>query len=1172
MSTAAGKITIFHSPDIEPLLEHVAAYLATPLGDPFAPEIIVVPHSDMVRYLKRRLSLSLGASHPGRGDGILANVEFVYPRQLANASTTDLLGLSPSPWDAHRLTWSIAHVATSRGVSIPGFERAPLSISRRAADLFDRYASHRPEMLTHWRQPDGVLAGDQLSWLHSDGSQNWQQLLFAAVAEFVDASSQHSSHRASHNIAAFQHAVEAAARDNRLPERITIFGVNALSRSSRHVLEVLSKHVAITIYMVFAPHSSVPQFADTGISVRPENGIGSLTHPLYKRWGVQAIEGAAGIAQLGVLTPIEPQPRDGSLLHRIQLDIISDRDITTSITVPSTTSMGDGSLQIHACYGLTRQAEAVRDSLLHLFNNDSSLRLRDVAILCSDLDAAAPVLHAVLNPPSTKSHHVPPMNIDVLGTTANTADSLSEAFFSLLHLTIARCSPSEIIDVASLPPITRHFGFTDDDIDLLTTWSQQLAVKYGLDGDHRHRVSSMAPTIREGTWQVALQRLFLGIAVPAEIERMGPGNIVPYDGVSGSEIDTAGRVAEFLSRLQSLIALTSNKDGLTVEQWRIVVMSIVDNFLAVAPSDTEKFVRLKATLADIGEDALATGVDAGHIYPVADLMALTAEYFSDSFSVFGSKSEAITVTSMSNLQHLPYRVIVMFGADEAAFAGAHSDGDDVLSNTPCVGEPIYSLTGRQTLLNTLMAARDAFVITCTGADVSNNKAVPLAVPLLELIDIASATAAAHNITGHHRLVTHHPRQNFDARTTTPGVVIADQPFTFDPTAITALEAISHRTSSANTVPHRARAIETPPHQMPDIAQLVRAITNPSEFFVQNVLNVSLPRMPENSQIKETSIVGDAVMNITTDRLQDSTEGRDLLAQVVRHAATDGSYENTIEKWRLLHPATGTLPPGELGSLVVHDIAAEVTSMISCLPPHLQDFPKGRVVDCTVDSLHGQTVLRVPSVLDGSDPYDFTIVRARYKRSSDITQLELWLEVAALTVHYRGAPIQGLLIARKKDSKASLATQLNEIRIEGETNADRLANAQKVIRAAFTIFTAASQSPLPLFENASRPLAQQTLKGTKKLFDTDMQRSSAVRYLYNNHTIKDVLAIPLSDTDRDFLAPFGYPSTKSRAIAYAQLLWLTFDSTRVKPQPKPKAKPKPRAKGSRTKSVGDDAES
>ena len=58
---------LFHSPQVEPLLVHLAERLETPLDDPFAAEIVVAPSGDMARFLKRELARSLGARNGNDG-------------------------------------------------------------------------------------------------------------------------------------------------------------------------------------------------------------------------------------------------------------------------------------------------------------------------------------------------------------------------------------------------------------------------------------------------------------------------------------------------------------------------------------------------------------------------------------------------------------------------------------------------------------------------------------------------------------------------------------------------------------------------------------------------------------------------------------------------------------------------------------------------------------------------------------------------------------------------------------------------------------------------------------------------------------------------------------------------------------------------------------------------
>ena len=54
----------------------------------------------------------------------------------------------------------------------------------------------------------------------------------------------------------------------------------------------------------------------------------------------------------------------------------------------------DRSLQVHACHGRARQVEVVRDAILHLLADDPTLEPRDIVVMCPDIEAFAPLIHA----------------------------------------------------------------------------------------------------------------------------------------------------------------------------------------------------------------------------------------------------------------------------------------------------------------------------------------------------------------------------------------------------------------------------------------------------------------------------------------------------------------------------------------------------------------------------------------------------------------------------------------------------------------------------------------------------------------------------------------------------------------------------------------------------------
>ena len=61
---------------------------------------------------------------------------------------------------------------------------------------------------------------------------------------------------------------------------------------------------------------------------------------------------------------------------------------------PCRSTAADRSLQVHACHGRGRQVEVVRDAILHLLADDPTLEPRDVIVMCPDIEAFAPLIHA----------------------------------------------------------------------------------------------------------------------------------------------------------------------------------------------------------------------------------------------------------------------------------------------------------------------------------------------------------------------------------------------------------------------------------------------------------------------------------------------------------------------------------------------------------------------------------------------------------------------------------------------------------------------------------------------------------------------------------------------------------------------------------------------------------
>ena len=148
------------------LVEALRDVLSDPLPDPFAAEVIAVPTRGMERWLTQRLSAGLGVT-AGRGDGICANVGFPPPRRLAGDAVAAATGVDPDtdPWLPERAVWPLLDVVDAsldepwlavladhlRAGEDELRRSRRFSTVRHLADLFDRYALHRPDMVAAWK-------------------------------------------------------------------------------------------------------------------------------------------------------------------------------------------------------------------------------------------------------------------------------------------------------------------------------------------------------------------------------------------------------------------------------------------------------------------------------------------------------------------------------------------------------------------------------------------------------------------------------------------------------------------------------------------------------------------------------------------------------------------------------------------------------------------------------------------------------------------------------------------------------------------------------------------------------------------------------------------------------------------------------------------------------------
>jgi exodeoxyribonuclease V gamma subunit len=1107
-------LQLHHAARFDTLLDALARVLAPAPADPFTPDVVVVPSAG-----------SLDAAMAGLGvrHGVVANTEFIFPgafvaRSLGGAADAD-------PWRIDRLTWYVLEElvsGTTEGLPMTADHDA-WALARRIADLFDRYGTQRPPLLRSWAAgPDA--RGVYLDGTHTlrggvpipgelDPAMVWQAELWRRVRARIGVPSP------AERLPGMLDALRSGEIAPLLPERVCVFGLASLSPSMLSVLSALATQRTVHVF-VQTPSpvawSASPHAFGAG-QVRTDVDVtASVAHPLLASWGRPALEtrglvrGLAGIDE--VVEPIEPTGDGiadvdtvlGALQHDIRMDVEPHR---RSELVPT-----DGSFQVHACHGETRQIEVLRDALGHLFAADPTLMARDVVVLCPDLERFAPLIGTVFSRGNL------PIPVRVGDRSLTTEEPLAAALMTALSLASGRATLSEVLAFVQMPPVRRSREWSTEDVERLGRWCTQLGARWGLEADNRTEWG-LPSAIQTGTWRQAVDRLLAGIAMPAPTPRAVPGEVAPYDHIAAGDIPLVGGIAEVIARLVTLHERISAAQP--VDRWVSLLHDVVDDFCEPEPDEPWRLAALHADLDDIAAAAVRPdGTQCTVPISLDDLLMLLNETLGERAGRPRLRTGAVTVTSLIPQRGVPARVVCILGLDDGAVRSGVFDGDDVLGAHPCAGERHPRYESRHLLLDAVLAAQERLIITCNGADLTTNKPVPFIVALSELLDVVRNTVSLHQADA--PVVVRHPRHGFDERALIPGGLSPDgvpplvpAPFTFDPAMLAAAEA--HRRASAggskgdepDAAPWRVADPSPTALASVELSSLAEAIVNPARVFLRDRLGVGLPG--------EEGVIEDGLA-LGVESLQQWKLGTALLDALRAGGSADA--------WRAATALDGTLPPAAIGGAVLDLIVEEVDRMASTAAQWGVPLAGAESVKLTSGAVVGEI-----GGLSGT-----RLVSVRYTRVRESQYLSSALRLALLQIEQPDTDWTAVMIFRPDDRKKD--ARAVGLRFVG-SGEERRRGAVEFVTFALTFYAWLQREAVPFFEYASAPLADRKWALANAALTRD-QNNAHSSMLWPDVTLDWLRSEPLLDDDpAEVHEAAKQMGTSSRAEAVAAWVWGTF---------------------------------
>jgi len=714
-------------------------------------EVILVQSKGMQHWLNLELA---------QRRGISMNLAFSLPMQFFWNQIRGILGkdLVPeqSSYTREVLSWRIdAILASDEFINNPLCQEASgywlgkqgepgqakedkrFQLACQLADLYEQYQIFRPDWLIKWEQGSEAIKGD-----------GWQALIWQMLV----------IQEPLHPIRLLKQAIESLAHNNgRLPERISLFGINTLPPLWLEFLSELGKQTQVHFFHLnpcveywgdlksdkayareqFYRWLKISDLLPSKTSEPESSGLSHVlnTNPLLANLGAQGKEFLYLLQEhTSIEIPVYELPEEistaagkkATVLQKIQTDILKLHD---SRVTPET--LIDDSIVIALAHSALREIQALHDWLLHQFNEDDSLTPKDILVMCPNVENYAPYVEAVFaHGWSDWSERVPPLPCSIADRTLKDSEPLVQAFIELLELPDSRFQVSQILGYLRLPALQKKFGFSEDDLVLMERWVSHAAIHWGLDAEHKQKVLSLPQSNNKFTWQQGMDRLLLGFA-QGDQSSLYQQQLLLAD-VEGDEAILLGRYFELLEQLQFYARELQRPRS--PADWKQFLQQLKENLFSPVSEDSNAQQIIEQAIDDLGEYTAHAHYEQNISLPV--VRDFLQAHFNQPEPGRQFMAGQVTFCSMVPMRSVPFRIIAVLGLNDGEFPRQRQAmGFDLMaSQVPRKGDRSRRGDDRYLFLEALISCRDKLYLSYQGHDIKTNNVREPSLVLQELMD------------------------------------------------------------------------------------------------------------------------------------------------------------------------------------------------------------------------------------------------------------------------------------------------------------------------------------------------------------------------------------------------------------------------------------------------------
>ena len=665
------------------LVEQLRAHPAAPMQR----EWVLVPHPGMADWVQMVLAQQLG---------VCAQVEFPLPArwlwQLLLAFKVVEAQEVVSPFHRDSLRWRVLE-ACGRIESTPLYQ--PLQrylqaassdderfyLAEQIAAVFDQYLVYRPEWM--------------LDWQHQPPT-DWQMALWQTLVTEAEG----AAHRA-----LLQQQLEPLLSKQGLdqaqvPQQIYAFVASGMAPSTLGLLQRLAEHREVYL-LVLNPCEFY--WGDMTRQNDPEQG-----HPLLRAWGGQVREFIELLHDLPQFSHDAFQaPSEGHLLAQLQQDLLMP-----SWELAPLQAVDRLSIEVHACHSRLRELEVLQQYLIQRLADDPELLPSDILVVCPQLTAYLPLIHAVFAQPEQASVRLPYASV----ASHVAEDELLAAAMALLQALLQPLGATELLALLEWSVLRQAVGIQESELPWLEYWAQQTQVRATVEDTDPH------------SWRWAVDRLLLGFTLGDEVQLFAEHASVSLP--ESQQLQVLLRLSQWLDQLLLWRQRWAQPQPLAT--WAQGLRACLRSFFA-AYEDHPGWSSVMAWCDALQQQAQVSQTQT----PISLrlLVSLLQQQWQGQVSQRVGLRGGVTFSPMTAMRNVPFKVVAVLGLDEGALPRlAPRIGFDRLLEEHRPGDRSRQLDDRGLFLDYVLAARDDLFLSYQGFDIRDNQPRSPSLLVSELLD------------------------------------------------------------------------------------------------------------------------------------------------------------------------------------------------------------------------------------------------------------------------------------------------------------------------------------------------------------------------------------------------------------------------------------------------------